>query len=111
MIAGAGSATMFPSTNRQSCVPSSTAASDNTDSGSGCLPGVVDSGLKSTIIAQPRRQTPRALVAAAAAPPGGGAASQTDHATEKTAPANQERLPPAPDRETSEIRLRAASRL
>ena len=43
--------------------PSSTAASAISDSGSGCLPGVVDSGLKRTIIAPPTNQTRPALVA------------------------------------------------
>ena len=66
MISAAGSATRLPSTSDHDSRPSSTAASDSTDSGSGCFPGVVDNGLKKRIIARPTPQTPPALDLSAA---------------------------------------------
>src|ERR1700687_5813190 len=59
-ISPAGSVQTLPSTRVHGQDFSSTAANDMTDRGSGCLPGVVDSGLKNTIIAPPTTRTPAA---------------------------------------------------
>ena len=59
-IAPAGSLVTLPSTSVHACLPSSTPASDITDNGSGCFPGVVESGLKRTIIAPPTDRMRRA---------------------------------------------------
>ena len=60
------------------------AASDISDSGSGCFPGVVDSGLKRTMIAPPTARTPPARGPAAPATAGGAAASRAGRATART---------------------------
>src|SRR5262249_14114983 len=100
-ISAAGSATMLPSTSDHGSLPSSTAASDRTDSGSGCLPGVVDSGLNSTIIELPRPRTRPACATDAIATTGDEAATGTVLVRERIAPAAQGRGPGAPDRRTS----------
>ena len=94
--------------------PSSTAASDISDSGSGCFPGVVEIGLKRTIIAPPTGRTRPARDAAARARRRGAAASRADRATARTAaaapaarrPASRERQVPAPGWTTSVSRTR-----
>ena len=86
MIAAAGSRTTLPSTSVHGSRPSSTAASDITDSGSGCLPGVVDSGLKRTIIAPPRRRTPPARAPQANRATAAAAARQRERAARREEP-------------------------
>ena len=94
----------LPSTSAQA-IPSrsSTAASDSTDSGSGCLPGVVESGLKRTIIGPPRRRTRPATGRAASR-----ASCRRSPPSQRTArgdePAIGVRARPPPGRSRSNVR-------
>src|SRR5579862_7428759 len=75
-----------------------------TDRGSGCLPGVVDSGLKSTIIAPPTRRTPLAGAGVSAAPGAAAPAIRSFPATGRNGRVTCVTTPRARARQTSEIR-------
>src|SRR5262245_53804357 len=98
MISAAGSPARLPATSDHVCLPSRTAASDSTDRGSGCFPGVVDSGLNKRIIGPPRHQTLLARAAAVAATSDDEAATAEDRAMGRTGRASRDRLPADRDR-------------